>query len=133
MTAPDPLFDTLARTIQIEAAFGPARGFDAVGAAIVNRAKAAKRAALADVCRGFACWRPRADGHVPALAAPRAGRSFEHSRRVARLILKGRLIDPTLGATEWLEAEEGEPPAKCPRVRIGGRWYFDSKARRRRR
>jgi hypothetical protein len=131
--AGDPLFDLLARTIQVEAAYGPARGFDAVGAAIVNRIDGKYVVSLEQVCLALPCWIPRADGRVPALAAPRNGRSFEHAQRVAGAILHGRLVDPTLGATEWLDVEEGNPPAKCHRVRIGGRWYFDPKARRRRR
>lgn len=131
--AADPLFDLLARTIQVEAGYGPVRGFDAVGAALVNRVDGKRAASLEQACLALPCWIARADGRVPALAAPRNGRSFEHARRVAGAILRGRHIDPTLGATEWLDVEEGNPPAKCPRVRIGGRWYFDPKARRRRR
>ncbi|MFM7346767.1 MAG: hypothetical protein ACKO1J_15530 [Tagaea sp.] len=124
--AADPLFDVLARTIQIEADFGPARAFDAVGAAIANRARHARDRAIEEVCLGFACWLPRADGRAPAETAPRAGRSYEQARRVARAILRGRHVDPTLGATEWLDVEEGPPPRSCRSVRIGGRWYFDS-------
>jgi Cell Wall Hydrolase len=131
--AADPLFDLLARTIQVEAAYGPARGFDAVGASIVNRVDGKSPVSLEQVCLALPCWIARADGRVPALTAPRNGRSFEQAQRVAGEILRGRLVDPTLGATEWLEAEDGNPPLKCPRVRIGGRWYFDPKARRRRR
>lgn len=125
-----PLFELLARTIQVEAAYGPARGFDAVGAAIVNRAG---RTSIEHVCRALPCWIPNAEGRVPALTAPRSGRSYEQARRVARQILRGRHIDPTLGATEWLDVETGAPPAACARVRIGGRWYFDPAAKRRRR
>ncbi|MFM8800773.1 MAG: hypothetical protein ACKOEE_09510 [Tagaea sp.] len=124
--------DVLARTIQVEAAFGPARGFDAVGAVIVNRAKRAHAPSLEDACRTFACWMPRADGAVPALAAAKSGRSYEHARRVARQILRGRHVDPTAGAVEWADIEEGPPPRGCLRVRIGGRWYFDPQTERRR-
>lgn len=109
-----------------------ARGFDAVGAVIVNRAKRAHAPSLEDVCRTFACWMPRADGAVPALAAAKSGRSYEHARRVARQILRGRHVDPTAGAVEWADIEEGPPPRGCLRVRIGGRWYFDPQTERRR-
>lgn len=130
MKAPDPLLDVLARTIQVEAAYGPARGFDAVGAAIFNRALDARDRSLAEICFSYPCWFPRADGRAPAQAAPRAGRSYEQSRRVARQILRGKHVDPTLGATAWMDVEEGPPPASRPSVRIGGRWFFDPMGRR---
>lgn len=38
--------------------------------------------------------------------------------------------DPTLGATAWMDVEEGPPPAVFPSVRIGGRWFFDPQGRR---
>jgi hypothetical protein len=130
---PAELLDVLARTIQIEAAYGPNRGFDAVGATIVNRARRKRGRSIEQVCRLLPCWQTRADGRTPALDAPRVGRSFEQARRVARLILRNRLVDPTAGAIEWLEVEDGHPPASCQRVRIGGRWYFDPDRERRRR
>lgn len=56
----------------------------------------------------------------------------EIARRVARQILRGRHVDPTAGAVEWADIEEGPPPRGCLRVRIGGRWYFDPQTERRR-
>jgi hypothetical protein len=131
--APDPLLDVLARTIQIEAAYGPNRGFDAVGATILNRARRKRDLPIEQVCRALPCWKTRADGRTPALDAPRVGRSFEQARRVARSILRDRFVDPTAGATEWIEVEDGQPPDSCRRVRIGGRWYFDPERERRKR
>lgn len=109
---PDPVIDTLARTVWGEARSEGVRGMEAVAAVILNRVCIAEENSgqywwggdISSVCRKpyqFSCWNA-GDPNLPRLLKVSPGDPrFLAALRIARRAVSGVLPDPTGGATHY--------------------------------
>lgn len=105
------IIDTLARTVWGEARGESVRGKEAVAATVINRVALARSRGghwwgntVAQVCRTpwqYSCWNENDPNRAKLLAVNRQDRNFETCLRIARRAVRGRLQDPTDGATHY--------------------------------
>ena len=133
----DPAVDTLARTIYGEARGERVVGKEAVAQVVMNRVRRARRSGrhwwgntVEEVCRKpwqFSCWNPNDPNRAKVASVDARNRTFRTCLVIAKRALRGRIDDPTEGATHY-HARGTAPPwarRRRPSAEIGRHLFYN--------